>query len=158
MPVNPTPTPTPTPTARRKTARDWDALPKAKPSAAERSPRLTVARGFQRATPQPDTGPSTAPATQISVMVEAVAARVPPNSVRRGGKKTGNALVIPVTSSAEAKARRSRPLTRLSRLSLTTRLWLDSLHRSATHREPGRAAARAASPGRQRPPAPGERD
>src|SRR5262245_4952551 len=59
-------------------------------------------------------------------MVEAVAAREPPNSARSGGKKTGKALVIPVTRSAEAKARRSRPLTRLSRRSLITGLWLDS--------------------------------
>jgi hypothetical protein len=60
------------------------------------------------------------------VIVEAVAAREPPNSARSGGKKTGKALVIPVTRSAEAKARRSRPLTRVSRAWLTDRLWPDS--------------------------------
>jgi hypothetical protein len=51
----------------------------------------------------------------MSVMVEAVAAREPPNSARSGGKKTGKVLVIPVTSSVQAKASTSRPLARLSR-------------------------------------------
>ena len=56
-------------------------------------------------------------------MVEAVAAREPPNSARSGGKKTGKVLVIPVTRSAQAKASTSRPLTRLSRAPVTWRLW-----------------------------------
>jgi hypothetical protein len=78
-------------------------------------------------------------------MVEAVAAREPPNSARSGGKNTGNALVIPVTRSAEANARRSRPLTRLSRDALITRLWLDSRRRLTTARETDRRAALAVS-------------
>jgi hypothetical protein len=52
-------------------------------------------------------------------MAEAVAAREPPNSTRSGGKKTGNVLVIPLTSSVQAKARASRPLARLSGAAVT---------------------------------------
>jgi hypothetical protein len=84
---------------------------------------MTMTRGSQRAIAQAATGPSMAPATQTTVMAEAVAAREPPNSSSSGGKKTGNVLVIPATRNAQAKASASRPLTRLSRLAVILRVW-----------------------------------
>ena len=51
----------------------------------------------------------------MSVTASAVAAREPPNSASRGGKKTGNVLPMPETNSIVAKASASRGLARLSR-------------------------------------------
>jgi hypothetical protein len=107
------------PIASVKSGREGAALPRPNPSAAATRPRLTTARGLQRETAHPETGPSAAPPTQMRVRVEAVAARDPPNSVRSAGKKTGNVLVMPVTSSPQAKASTSRPLARLSGAEVT---------------------------------------
>jgi hypothetical protein len=74
-------------------------------------------------------------------MVEAVAAREPPNSARSGGKKTGNALVIPVTRSAEANARQEPPADEASRGLAHHQMRPDSRRRLTTPRETDRGAA-----------------
>ena len=123
MPVSPTPIPAPVPTARVNTRRVRATVPTPNPRVAAARPIITMARGFHRATAQPASGPKTAPPVHMRVMVKAVAAREPPNSARSGGKKTGNVLVTPATSSVQEKASTRRPLARLSRAAVTLRLW-----------------------------------
>ena len=80
------------PDGEREQVRGRAMVPMPNPSVAARRPSLTT-RGFHRATAHPATGPSTAPPIQMSVMVEAVASREPPNSSSSGGKN-GKRLVI----------------------------------------------------------------
>jgi len=84
------------------------------PRAAAASPSMTSRRGFQRSTRWPASGPRVAPPSQNSVTVEAVAAREPPNSASKGGKKIGNVFARPDTNSIVANASPSRGFARLS--------------------------------------------
>lgn len=60
-----------------------------------------------------------APPSQSRDAVEVVAAREPPNSASRAGRKTGKVFVIPATISMVAKASQSRWLARDSRAGVT---------------------------------------
>jgi len=146
MPVSPTPTPPPRPKDRTKSGSVEATIAPARPSAVAASPATTTSRGLRRSTRWPATGPSAAPTSHTRLTVDAVAARVPPNSASSAGKNTGKVLTLPETTSIVTKASQSRGLARLSEGAAGTKDQLRRISRTPTAFVSACRAMGAASP------------